>query len=258
MSYKDDPLWQALAAMRIEPAGAATTFTAKLAREHRWAPDVAEQVMEEYRRFLYLARVADHPVSPSAVVDKAWHLHLTYSRHYWDVLCGQILHRPLHHEPSLGGGAEDARHRDQYQRTLQLYRQAFGEEPPAAIWPSPSAPRRQPRRAALRIGGAASAALLLAACTALGAAANAEGEDDNALLGFIIIGVFIAGVYFLVKRLRRGRGGGRGRRAGASSGGAYGGYDSHDRYDRDDDRFDNDSGSDGSSSCGSSCGGGGD
>lgn len=260
MSYVDDSLWQALASMRVEPDGAVTTFEAKLAREARWAPAFTAQVMGEYRRFLYLAGIAGHPVSPSKSVDKAWHLHLTYSRHYWDVLCDQILRRPFHHEPSLGGTAQDAHHRDQYARTLDLYRRTFGEEPPAAIWAAPVAlqpqPKSRPRGVALRLGGAAATALLLAACTALSAAAEVEGEEGDALLGFIIIGVFIAGIYFLVKRLRRGRrgghGSGRGRRGGAAGGAAYGGHDSYDRNDRDYDSSDNDSGSDGGSSCGGS------
>lgn len=257
-SADPNALWQTLQAMRIEPEGAAITFAAKLARENGWDRAFAEAVDAEYRRFLYLAATTPHPVSPSPAVDRAWHLHLTYSRHYWETLCGRILRRPLHHDPSMGGPAEDARHADQYARTLALYRAAFAKEPPEAIW-SGAGPRRGKGTRAFGLAGAAVATTLLAACTALAAAADAEGEDD-ALLGFIIIGAFMALAFFVVKRAmlsRRGVRGGQGRRAGAA-GGVYGGHDaSSDWDDRDSGGSDSSDGSDGGSSCGSSCGGGG-
>jgi len=153
-------LWQRIDEMRIEPPGAAITFTAKLARGNGWDRQLAEAVVQEYRRFLYLAATADGPVSPSQAVDKAWHLHLTFSRHYWDVLCGEILQRPLHHDPSLGGAAEDARHEHQYARTLNLYRDTFGQEPPPAIWPVPGT---RPRQVTAFTGAAAAMVALLGA-----------------------------------------------------------------------------------------------
>ena len=136
MHWSDDPLWLGLANMRIEPAGAALTFATRLARENGWSMSYASAVLEEYRRFLYLAATSPAPVTPSDEVDQAWHLHLAYSRHYWDVLCGEILQRPLHHGPTEGGADESARYRRQYEQTLQLYRVTFASEPPAAIWPS--------------------------------------------------------------------------------------------------------------------------
>ncbi len=44
-------------------------------------------MFDEYRRFAFLAATAGHPVTPSDAVDQAWHLHLTYSRDYWDRFC---------------------------------------------------------------------------------------------------------------------------------------------------------------------------
>ncbi|HEV7233556.1 MAG TPA: hypothetical protein VGN36_04870 [Sphingorhabdus sp.] len=121
--------------MRIEPDGAMLTFPARLAQENGWAAGYANRVFDEYRRFLFLAATCPHSVTPSDEVDQAWHLHLTYTRHYWDTLCGEILIRPLHHGPTLGGANEGQRYRAQYQRTLDAYALAFGENPPADIWP---------------------------------------------------------------------------------------------------------------------------
>jgi hypothetical protein len=55
-------------------------FEARLARENGSSLDYACRVVREYKRFVFLAMVCDHPVTPSDHVDQAWHLHLTCSR----------------------------------------------------------------------------------------------------------------------------------------------------------------------------------
>jgi hypothetical protein len=129
-------LWTLLQGMRIEGPGAARRFEEALAAEKNWSLDFAERVTREYRRFLYLAALSAGEITPSRAVDAAWHLHLTYSRHYWDELCGRILGRPLHHNPSTGAAADEERFARQYEDTLALYRRTFGETPPREIWPS--------------------------------------------------------------------------------------------------------------------------
>lgn len=152
----DDPLWQRIAAHPIGPPDAALSFARRLARENRWTHDYAERVIGEYRRFCYLAMMAGHEMTPSDQVDQAWHLHLTYSRDYWDVFCPQVLGRPLHHGPTAGGPVEKARYFEQYADTLRSYEAAFGPVP-ADIW-SPAADRFGRRPRAFRV---ASDAVLL-------------------------------------------------------------------------------------------------
>ena len=89
----------------------------------------------EYKRFCFLAATAGHPVTPSDAVDQAWHLHLTYSRDYWERFCPEILGRPLHHGPTEGGGAEQQLYFAQYAQTLKSYERIFGERAPADLWP---------------------------------------------------------------------------------------------------------------------------
>ena len=110
-------------------------FAARLARENGWSRQHAERVVAEYLRFVWLAVSCGHPVTPSDDVDRAWHLHLCYTRSYWIELCEQTLGRPLHHGPTRGGGNEDAKYRDWYSRTLESYCAKFGETP-KDIWPS--------------------------------------------------------------------------------------------------------------------------
>ena len=110
------------------------SFVAKLARENGWTPAHAERVFEEYRRFCFLAVTAAHEVTPSDAVDQCWHLHLTYSRDYWDRFCPHVLGRSLHHGPTTGSKAEHGRFFAQYAQTLKSYETLFGVAP-ADIWP---------------------------------------------------------------------------------------------------------------------------
>ena len=163
---------------RIEshPIGgaAAREFVARLQREQRWSDAQVHDALREYRRFVFLACVARNEATPSKAVDAVWHLHLLYTRDYWQTFCPQVLCTDLHHDPS--GGAEHApRYRDQYAQTLASYARWFG--PPSPTWwptrkatfPAPSIPSSavaKPRRAmrfALPLFGAAVPALVLAA-----------------------------------------------------------------------------------------------
>jgi hypothetical protein len=125
----------ALETMPIEEATDSPTFEQALADANGWSLDRARRVSAEYRRFLYLAATSDREVTPSVAVDKAWHLHLACTRHYRDVLCGEILGRPLHHRPSRSGAVESERCRRQYLDTLALYEATFGTPPPPSVWP---------------------------------------------------------------------------------------------------------------------------
>ncbi len=86
------------------------------------------------RRLVRQGLSTPEPVTPSEEVDEVWHLHLTYSRDYWEVWCGLVLGRPLHHDPAGGGGAEQSRLHAQYAATLARYEAYFGPSP-EAYWP---------------------------------------------------------------------------------------------------------------------------
>ena len=125
-------------------------FSARLARENGWSPEKTSLAIEEYRRFLYLVCVSPSPVTPSEVVDQVWHLHLLYTRSYWLMLCGVVLGRQIHHEPTRGGAREREKFHRQYHDTLELYRAEYGSEPPARAWPSLET---RPASSAARAGG---------------------------------------------------------------------------------------------------------
>ncbi len=127
-------MWAKLQAFSPGTTEALYGYRHRLAKENNWSHVYADRVIEEYKRFLFLAVHAGHAVTPSEPLDQAWHLHLVYTRSYWQDLCGEILGRPLHHEPTTGGLSETAKFREQFARTIQSYRSFFGEDPPADIW----------------------------------------------------------------------------------------------------------------------------
>jgi hypothetical protein len=169
--HRDHPLWVSLSQYRIGPADAALGFEQRLARENGWNEAKAARVVEEYKRFCFLAATAGHEVTPSDAVDQAWHLHLTYSRDYWERFCPEVLGRPLHHGPTAGGADDRARFFEQYAETLKSYERTFGEGAPDDLWPAaarrfgedPKARRVHPRDYLLIPRRAAGLLLLLVA-----------------------------------------------------------------------------------------------
>lgn len=149
-SIDADARWQRIAAYAFDGEGDDVTLADKLCREHGWLKPFALRAIEEYRRFAYLAMTAGHMVSPSDAVDQVWHMHLMYTRRYWDDWCPNALGGKLHHDPATGRSGEKTGLNDAYARTLDSYRKAFGE-PPADIWPArPDASPRSHRRVDLR------------------------------------------------------------------------------------------------------------
>lgn len=132
---RTNDLLERVRAFRIDPPGAEFTFAARLARENGWDEDFTRRTIDEYLKFMVLAVTAGHKVTPSEQVDRAWHLHLTYTRSYWTEFCEETLHTDVHHEPTVGGQREQVKFDDWYAKTLQSYERIFGEAPPTDIWP---------------------------------------------------------------------------------------------------------------------------
>lgn len=131
---RERELWQRIAAHRFEDPTLPLDFCARLAREQGWRRDEARAAIEEYRRFCFLAMTCAHSVTPSEAVDEVWHLHLTYTRDYWEHFCAEALGAPLHHGPTRGLREDVRRHREDYALTLESYEQRFGA-PPERWWP---------------------------------------------------------------------------------------------------------------------------
>ncbi len=134
MNAKETALWNRLHEYEFDAPIAVWTFARRLAREQGWSKPYGRRAIAEYRKFCFLAMAAGHSVTPPDAVDEVWHLHLIHSREYWERFCPLVLEGSLHHGPTRGGPAEQAKHLDWYARTLASYRRFFGA-PPTDIWP---------------------------------------------------------------------------------------------------------------------------
>jgi hypothetical protein len=219
-------LWQRIAQ---HPLGGQqqALFMRKLAQEQDWSADYCRQAMEEYRRFVYLACVSATPLSPSQAVDAVWHLHLGFSRDYWQLFCPQVLGRELHHDPD--DGTDPAPMQDQYRATLALYLSEFDNPAPAAVW------RQAAGNPPSRLAWLSALGALLAGGAALAAEDGAKSNHD----GLIAVSAFAIVIYVIYRVFRPER---RSRRKHRDSGSNCGSSCS----------------TCSSASCGSSCGGGGD
>lgn len=99
-------LWAKIKNFELDDPDAAFSFTDRLARENGWRVEYTLRAMDEYKKFLFLLCIADHPLTPSDQIDQVWHLHLLYTESYWIDLCQRTIGRPLHHGPTRGGKQE--------------------------------------------------------------------------------------------------------------------------------------------------------
>jgi hypothetical protein len=111
-------------------------FTRHLMKSQGWTLTYAQRAIAEYKKFAFLAVVADHQVVPSDQVDQVWHSHVLLTDSYWEEFCPQVLGRKLHHHPARGGRTERAEFHQLYAQTIISYRHFFGS-PPTDVWSPP-------------------------------------------------------------------------------------------------------------------------
>ena len=92
--------------------------------EETEVPDLLGQVMI----FLSLIAIVNERLTPSIIVDNAWH-ELILCTKYYHTLCERNFGRYIHHHP--GGKEED--NRKQFANTIKRYQQHYGT-PPSKYW----------------------------------------------------------------------------------------------------------------------------
>lgn len=95
----------------------------------------AREVVEEYRRFLYLAAITDAPLAPPEPVRQAWEMHAQSPE--YSAFCAGVVCKPL----GLGDVPGKLTASGAYRRTRAVYCREFAKAPPPAIWPVASGPR---------------------------------------------------------------------------------------------------------------------
>ena len=89
-----------------------------------------ETLVIELLKFFQLITVTKQTLSPSYIVDLAWHEFILFTR-YYDSFCNDHYDKFIHHTPSEN---ED---KNRYRKTIQNYILHFGT-PPAKIWGEPA------------------------------------------------------------------------------------------------------------------------
>lgn len=101
-------------------------LNAKIAKATGLPADRSPVLFQEVLRFLHLISLSGEKLTPSRVVDDAWHEFILCTRAYADY-CQAQFGRFIHHHP----GGDEGVNRKQFIRTLELYRQYFGRPDPA-------------------------------------------------------------------------------------------------------------------------------
>lgn len=103
-------------------------LTSKIVRGAGVEESQVKPLLEEVLRFLFLIGTSNQKLTPSLVVDMAWHELILCTRLY-HAFCDKYFNRYIHHHP---GGKEES-NQQQFQLTHKLYRNFLGE-PPEQFW----------------------------------------------------------------------------------------------------------------------------
>jgi hypothetical protein len=146
MDYRFDPLWLKLAGMNIQGAQAMAPYLQMLEKQMGWSAGMASRVVDEYRKFLFLALRAGHQVIPPGMFQDMWTSQMQTAQDMFAQL-GQVLG-----EKPAGGGFDASAFKaatDPWKQTLDSYEKLFGMAPPMDIWSKP-APQGNPFEAMMR------------------------------------------------------------------------------------------------------------
>jgi len=132
----DSELWDKVKSFELDDPQSSLSFTDRLTRENGWKIQYTTRTIYEYKKFIYLLLISRHPLTPSDQIDQVWHLHLLYTKSYWEDFCQNTLGQMIHHGPTRGGMNEQEKFTDWYEKTKQLYQKTFNQIPPKDIWPS--------------------------------------------------------------------------------------------------------------------------
>jgi hypothetical protein len=86
----------------------------------------SDELLLEMVKFLSLIYTTNKKLSPSLVVDLAWHEFILFTKYYGE-FCSNHFNRFIHHTPS------ENENQTIYQKTIELYIKQYGE-PNETIW----------------------------------------------------------------------------------------------------------------------------
>lgn len=90
----------------------------------------------EYIKFICLSTLSKSELFPSDIVDRVWHLHMTSTKHYRDMI-NSIEGIVPDHTQECCHKVDDGDQKEVYQDTLTFYEAVYNDSPPEDIWPDP-------------------------------------------------------------------------------------------------------------------------
>lgn len=117
-------------------------FMEKLSKATGWKRERASRAIQEYLKFVFLTKKYGPEQVPSKPVDEVWHLHLQFTKDYWEEFCPKFVGFDLHHIPTPKTPEARQAGIEKYLETLERYQIEFGE-PPKSFWPRPFTPEDQ-------------------------------------------------------------------------------------------------------------------
>jgi hypothetical protein len=84
-------------------------FTTSFMKKHPEYEDEddVEDLIKEYKAFMYLAATSGEECTPSKAVDEIWHHHILHTKDYLDHWCKDIIGKVIHHNPEKLGDTKD-------------------------------------------------------------------------------------------------------------------------------------------------------
>lgn len=129
---RDRQLWHRLEGCSFHERPLTKSLVDRLEEKTGHPKDICYILVEEYRRFIYLAGSTEETLAPSPIVNIAWRLHMDDRKAYFDDFCPRIIGRTLLPPDHLKPFQDDPA----YERTLDDYAQEFGLAK-VQYWPDP-------------------------------------------------------------------------------------------------------------------------
>lgn len=89
-----------------------------------WNRSMIGFLIEDYKKFMYVAATSNKMCTPSKDVDIIWHEHVLFTRDYFNHWCADILKKVIHHEP--GTPDEQPKFKSAYEKTQAKIKKTYG------------------------------------------------------------------------------------------------------------------------------------
>jgi len=109
-------------------------FFRSLPENEELTDDEVEELIDNYCRFIAMCAHYREPLAISRQVDPFWHAHVLHTVDY-AAFCDKVAGGMLHHYPVVRGVIHEKLRKDYLERTIGMYRLAFGE-PDSRFFPS--------------------------------------------------------------------------------------------------------------------------